>query len=223
MANLFKFHVVFSSSTLIRFDKDAFEGHLCQTVNNFVKQNKLSLLSPMRKRRPPQHIKHIRNTRVSRIPPFDEPYNSTLHPLNFITVVFLVWVPNSGAILHKRANQRKVSRLIKLLWTALQVATQNESLELALFVMVAMCFDHSKSLLRVTPKYLASMTSSSTCPVSEWLKSLGSRVRDTRIMLHLAALKFIPHVLPQFSSKFRSFCSAIWFSLFLIFMQKVLL
>ena len=39
MANLSKFHVVFSSSTLIRLDKDAFEGHLCQTVNNFVKQS----------------------------------------------------------------------------------------------------------------------------------------------------------------------------------------
>ena len=73
MANLSKFHVVFSSSTLIRLDKDAFEGHLCQTVNNFVKQNESSLLSPLRKRRPPQHIKHIRNTRVSRIPTFDEP------------------------------------------------------------------------------------------------------------------------------------------------------
>ena len=112
MANLSKFHVVFSSSTLIRLDKDAFEGHVCQTVNNFVKQNKSSLLSPLRKRRPPQHIKHIRNTRVSRIPTFDEPCSSTLHPLNFVTVVFLVWVPNSGAILHKRANQRKVSRLL---------------------------------------------------------------------------------------------------------------
>ena len=53
MANLSKFHVVFSSSTLIRLDKDAFEGHLCQTVNNFVKQNESSLLSPLRKRRPP--------------------------------------------------------------------------------------------------------------------------------------------------------------------------
>ena len=52
MANLSKFHVVFSSSTLIRLDKDAFEGHLCQTVNNFVNQNKSSLLSPLRKRRP---------------------------------------------------------------------------------------------------------------------------------------------------------------------------
>ena len=60
MANMSKFHVVFSSSTLIRLDKDAFEGHLCQTVNNFVKQNKSSLLSPLRKRRPPQHIKHIK-------------------------------------------------------------------------------------------------------------------------------------------------------------------
>ena len=57
-----------------------------------------SLLSPLRKRCPPQHIKHIRNTRVFRIPTFDEPCSSTLHPLNFITVVFLVWVPNSGAI-----------------------------------------------------------------------------------------------------------------------------
>ena len=67
----------------------------------------------------------------------------------------------------------------------------------------ARCFDRSKLLLRVTPKYLASMISSSTCPVSEYLKSLGPRVRDTRIMLHLAALKCIPHVLPQFSSKFN--------------------
>ena len=50
MTNLSKFHVVFSSSTLIRLNKDAFEGHLCQTVNNFVKQNKSSLLSPLRKR-----------------------------------------------------------------------------------------------------------------------------------------------------------------------------
>ena len=59
MANLSKFHVVFSSSTFIRFNKDAFEGHLCQTVNNLVKQNKSSPLSPLRERCPPQHIKHI--------------------------------------------------------------------------------------------------------------------------------------------------------------------
>ena len=112
MANLSKFHAVFSSSTLIRLDKDAFEGLLCQTVNNFVKQNKSSLLSPLRKRRPPQHIKNIRNTRVSWIPTFDQPCSSTLHPLKFVTVVFLVWVPNSGVILHRRVNQRKVSSLL---------------------------------------------------------------------------------------------------------------
>ena len=35
-------------------------------------RNESSLLSPLRKRRPPQHIKHIRNTRVCRIPTFDE-------------------------------------------------------------------------------------------------------------------------------------------------------
>ena len=114
MDNLSKFHAVFSSSTLIRLDKDAFEEHMCQTVNNFVKQNKSSLLSPLRKRRPPQHIKHIKNTRVSWIPTFDEPCSSTLHPLNFVTVVFLVWVPNSGAILRKRVNQRKVRLITRI-------------------------------------------------------------------------------------------------------------
>ena len=132
MANLSKFHVVFSSITLIRLDKDAFEGHLCQTVYNFVKQYKSSLMSPLRKRRPPQHIKNIRNIRVSRIPTFDEPCSSTLHPLNFVTVVFLVWVLNSGAILHKTANQRKVSYLLKLLWAALQVAMQKRKLGVSL-------------------------------------------------------------------------------------------
>ena len=32
MTNLFEFHIVFSSSALIRLNKDAFEGHLCQAV-----------------------------------------------------------------------------------------------------------------------------------------------------------------------------------------------
>ena len=133
MANLSKFHVVFSSSTLklIRLDKDAFEGHLCQTVNNFVKQKRLSLLSHLRKRCPPQHIKHIRNTRVSRIPAFDEPCSSTLHPLNFVTVVFLVWVPNSGATPQKSESE-KVSCLLKLLWATHQVATQKQKLGVSL-------------------------------------------------------------------------------------------
>ena len=58
---------------------------------NFVKQNKSSLLSPLRKRRSPQHIKHIRNTRVS-----------CSFRLNLLIVVRLVRVPNSVAILHKR-------------------------------------------------------------------------------------------------------------------------
>ena len=162
MANLPNFHVVFSSTTLIRLNKDTFEGHLCQTVNNFVEQNISSLLSPLRKRRPPQHIKHTRNTRVSRLPTFEETCCSTLHPLTLSRLYFGMG-PIQSAILHKKANQRKVSSLLKLLWAALQVATQNESLELALFVIVVMCLDHSKSLLRVTPKYLASMTFSSTC------------------------------------------------------------
>ena len=37
-----------------------------------------------------------------------------------------------GAILHKRANQRKVSCLLRLLWAALQVATQKRKLGVSL-------------------------------------------------------------------------------------------
>ena len=150
MANRSKFHV-FSSSALIRLDKDGFEGHVCQTVNNFVKQNNTSsLLSSLKKRHPPQHIKHIRNTRVSWIPTFDEPCSPTLHHLNFVTVVLLVWVPNSGTILHKRVNQRKVSSLLKLLWAALQVATQKRKLGVSLVCNVFWpLLSHSESYPQV--------------------------------------------------------------------------
>ena len=133
MTNLSKFHIVFSSSVLIHLNKYAFERHLCQTINNLVKQYRPILLSPLRKRCSPQHIKHIRNTRVSCIPTFDEPCSSTLHPLNLISVVLLVWVPDSGSIIHKSVNQRKVSSLLELLWAALQVATQKPKLGVSLF------------------------------------------------------------------------------------------
>ena len=41
---------------------------------------------------------------------------------------------------------------------------RKDNLEFALDVMTSMCFVHSKSSLTVTPRYLASFTSSSTCP-----------------------------------------------------------
>ena len=129
---------MFSSSAFIRLNKDVFEGQMCQT-NNFVKPNFSSLLSPFRKRGPSQLIKHIRNTKVSCITSFNKPCSSMLHPLNFIIVVFLVWVPDSGAILHKRVNQRKV-----ITGLPFRLRHKNESLEIALFVMVAICFDYSK-------------------------------------------------------------------------------
>ena len=75
-----------------------------------------------------------------------------LHPLNFDTVVFLVLVPDNGAILHIRANKRKESRLLKLLWAALHVATEKRKLELALFDMVAICFDHSQVVTESYPQ-----------------------------------------------------------------------
>ena len=48
----------------------------------------LIILSPFGKTQPSQIIKHIRNTRVSCIPTFNEPCSVTLHPLNFIPVGF---------------------------------------------------------------------------------------------------------------------------------------
>ena len=93
-----------------------------------------------------------------------------------------IWVPDSAVILHKRVNKRKVSSFLKLLWAAFQVAMQKQKLGISIVGHGCNMFDHSKSLLRITPKYLASMTSSSTCPVSEQLKSLGSHVRDNRII-----------------------------------------
>ena len=76
----------------------------------------------------------------------------------------------------------------------------------ALDVMTSMCFVHSKSSLTVTPRYLSSFTSSSTCPDNSYWYRMGVCFLDTFIILHLAALNLIPHVVPQLSSKFRSFC-----------------
>ena len=107
MANLSKFHVVFSSSTLIHLDKDAFEVHLCQTVNNFVKQNESSLLW--------ERGVHPNTSSISETLEYLEYLlltNLTARRCTlsiFFTVIFLVRVPNSGAILNKGANQRKVS------------------------------------------------------------------------------------------------------------------
>ena len=162
----------------------------CSKVVKIYIVNKSSLLSPLRKSRPPQHIRHIRNTRVSWIPTFDEPCSSTLHPLNFVTVVFLVWVPNSGAILHKRANQRKVSSLLKLLWEALRVATQTRKHRVSLVCHGCNVF---WPLQVVTESYPQALS------VHDFLQYLSCQwvVEKFRVACpwHLAALKRIPHVL----------------------------
>ena len=143
-----------------------------------------------RKRRQPQHIKHIRNTRVSWIPTFDEPCSLTLHPLNFVTVVFLVWVPNSGTILHRRAKQRKVSSLLKLLWAALQVAMQKWKLRVSLVCLGCNVFWPLQVVTESYPKVLS---------VHDFLQYLSCQwvVEKVRVTgpWHLAALKHIPHVL----------------------------
>ena len=58
--------------------------------------------------------------------------------------------------------------------------------------------------------------SSSTCPDNSYWYGMGVCFLDTLIILHLAALNFIPHVDPQLSSKFRSFCRSFWSCLLLI-------
>ena len=54
-----------------------------------------------------------------------------LHLHNFLTVVFLVWVPDSGT---PENNDSEKSKLL----------CRNKSLDLALFAMVAIWFDHSE-------------------------------------------------------------------------------
>ena len=41
MTNQSEFHVMFSSSVLLRLNKDAFDGHVCQTINNGSKRYSL--------------------------------------------------------------------------------------------------------------------------------------------------------------------------------------
>ena len=65
---------------------------------------------------------------------------------------------------------------------------RKDNLEFALDVMTSMCFVHSKSSLTVTPRYLASFTSSSTCPDNSYWYGMGVSFLDTLIILHLAAL-----------------------------------
>ena len=101
---------MFSPSALILLNKNAFQGHLCQTVNNFVIQNQLSFQYPLRKRQPSQLIKYIRNTRVSCVPVFNEPCSYALHPLNFSLLYF--WYGSQTVVPYsiKKANQRKASQ-----------------------------------------------------------------------------------------------------------------
>ena len=96
---------------------------------------------------------------------------------------------------------------IQSIYLSIRLRLRKDNLEFALDVMTSMCFVHSKSSLTVTPRYLASFTSSSTCPDNSYWDGMGVCFLDsTLIILHLAAVNLIPHVDPQFSSKFRSFC-----------------
>ena len=125
MTNLSKFYIVFSSSALIRLNKDTFEWHLCQTVNNFVKQNKSSLLSPLRKRRPPQPISisetleylvYLLLTNLAARRCTLQPY----HCCNFGVG------PRQWRYTPLKSESKKSSSLLKLLWEALQVATKKK-------------------------------------------------------------------------------------------------
>ena len=55
MTNLYEFLIVVSPSVRVHLNNVDFAGHLCQTINNVVKQNQsASILSLLRKRGLPQ-------------------------------------------------------------------------------------------------------------------------------------------------------------------------
>ena len=61
--------------------------------------------------------------------------------------------------------------------------------------------------LRVTSEYQSFHYIFSTLQLERVMQNT-SRILDTRMMLHLAALNCIPHLTPQDSSTFRSLCSS---------------
>ena len=115
-----------------------------------------------------------------------------------------------------RTVQGRSKRFPLVFRTALQVAPQEWQLGVCFHGDCINMLCPLKSSLTVTPRYLASFTSSSTWLDNSYWVEMGVCFLDIRIMLHLAALNLIPHFEPQFSSKFRSFCRAIWSCLFLI-------
>ena len=70
--------------------------------------------------------------------------------------------------------------------------------------------DQLSSEDRLMPRYLAVSTSDNTWLHNEYMRVRGLRERDIRIILHLVALKRMPHVSPHSSSADRSRCSRTW-------------
>ena len=85
---------------------------------------------------------------------------------NFTWLNFWCGSHTVDAWVHKGAYQREVSYLFNFCGQSFRFRLMNNNLALALVVVVVMCLDQSRLSLMVTPKYLESLTSSSTCQES---------------------------------------------------------
>ena len=74
------------------------------------------------------------------------------------------WRGCQTVALYSRKDLTREKYAVSLSFSGQPFRLRHRNLEFALDVMASMCFVHSKSSLTVTPRYLASFTSSNTCP-----------------------------------------------------------
>ena len=108
-----------------------------------------------------------------------------LHHLQFIGVVFLAGVPDMSVALYFRKDLTREKYAVSLSFSGqpFRLRLRKDNLEFALDVMTSMCFVHSKSSLTVTPRYLASFTSSSTCPDNSYSNSPIKKSQSWRTLV----------------------------------------
>ena len=108
-----------------------------------------------------------------------------LHHLQFIGVVFLAGVPYMSVALYFRKDLTREKYAVSLSFSGqpFRLRLRKDNLEFALDVMTSMCFVHFKSSLTVTPRYLASFTSSSTCPDNSYSNSQIKKSQSWRTLV----------------------------------------
>ena len=85
------------------------------------------------------------------------------------------WRRCQTVALYSRKDLTREKYAVSLIFSIqlFRLRLRKDNLEFALDVMTSMCFVHSKSSLTVTPRYLASFTSSNTCPDNSFGRGWG--------------------------------------------------